>query len=394
MMSGCHLRTILPVLLVLAGCGDQLRPPAEAESARLAAANPAPVRPTSRGLDSLRLEQAYAEAAAMPRMRSLLVARHGEILREAYFGGARREGHANIKSASKSVVSTLVGIAIAEGHLQGVDQPIAHFFERYLGEGSDPRKQAITIGNLLSMQSGLEPTSGRNYGAWVSSPNWVRHAIGRPMVTEPGGRMLYSTGSTHLLSAILAQATGMSTYAYARERLAKPIGIELRPWPTDPQGVYFGGNEMRMRPRDMVRFGELYRNGGVWEGKRILPEEWIRQSWTPRTSSPYNGHRYGYGWWIRKSSDYPVYFAWGYGGQFIFVVPELELTVVTTSVADAPREGDHLREIHALLDRWIVPAAEAGSATTPAALPDPRRAHRSGRSSRPGQVPPAALTTW
>ena len=375
---------LLPAVLALAACGDRSRPEPEPRGERLAAVETAPARPASRGLDSLLIGQAYAEAATMTRLRSLLVARHGEILREEYFRGAQRGGHANIKSASKSVLSALVGIAIEEGRLQGVDQPIAPFFERYLGEGSDPRKQGITLGNLLSMQSGLEPTSGRNYGAWVSSPNWVRYAIGRPMVTEPGGRMLYSTGSTHLLSAIVAEATGMSTYAYARERLAKPLGIELRPWPTDPQGVYFGGNEMRMRPTDMVRFGELYRNGGVWEGKRILAEEWIRQSWTPRTSSPYNGHRYGFGWWIRKSSDYPVYFAWGYGGQFIFVVPELELTVVTTSVADAPREGDHLREIHALLDRWIVPAAAAGGETTAAA---PSRAARRGRS------PGAELTT-
>ncbi len=320
-----------------------------------------PAEAPTRGLDSLRLEQAFARAAELPRLRSLLVARHGELLREEYFHGAGPEGRANIKSASKSVLSALFGIAIAEGRLQGLEQPIAPFFERYLGEDADPRKRTITLENLLSMQSGLERTSGRNYGAWVSSSNWVRYAITRPMVSDPGGRMLYSTGSTHLLSAILTEATGKSTLAFAREKLAEPLGIELRPWATDPQGIYFGGNEMRMRPRDLLRFGELYRNGGVWEGRRILSEEWIRQSWTPRTSSRFNGYRYGLGWWMRESGQHAVYFAWGYGGQFVFVLPDLELTVVATSEADAPREGGHLREVHSLLDRWIVPAAEAGA---------------------------------
>lgn len=360
MIPSLRLRAVLLSLLVLAACGDA--PPAEPPPRRagLAAAQAPP--PPPRGLDSLRLEEAYARAAELPRMRSLLVARHGEIAREAYFRGASAEGRANVKSVSKSLISALVGIAIAEGHLQGVEQPIAPFFERHLGADADPLKRTVTIGNLLSMQSGLESTSSRNYGAWVTSPDWVRYAVTRPMVAEPGGRMLYSTGSTHLLSAILTQATGMSTYAYARERLAEPLGIELRPWPADPQGIYFGGNEMRLRPRDMIRFGELYRNGGVWEGKQVVPEEWIRESWRPRTSSPYNGHRYGLGWWMRESNGRPVYFAWGYGGQFIFVVPELELTVAATSDPDAARSGEHLRIVHGLIDEWIIPAAEAGGA--------------------------------
>lgn len=353
----------LMLLLALGGCGEAS--PREVETPResgpAAEASPEP-RPT-RGLDSLRMEAAFAQAAELPRLRSLLVARHGELLGERYYHGAEPEQRANIKSASKSVLSALVGIAIAEGHLPGVDQPIAPFFPNQLPDDADAQKRRITLANLLSMQSGLEPTSFGNYGAWVSSRNWVGYVLARPMVAEPGGRMLYSTGSTHLLSAILTRATGMSTFAYARDKLAEPLGIELRPWTTDPQGIYFGGNEMRMRPREMLRFGELYRNGGVWEGRRVVPEEWIRESWTPRTQSPYNGHRYGYGWWIRRSNGHPVYFAWGYGGQFVFVVPELELTVVTTSVADSPREGGHLREVHALLDRWIVPAAAGAGAT-------------------------------
>lgn len=210
------------------------------------------------------------------------------------------------------------------------------------------------------MRSGLEPTSFGNYGRWVSSRNWVRYVLEQPFTDEPGGRMLYSTGSTHVLSAILTKATGQSTLAYARARLARPLNIELPAWTADPQGVYFGGNEMALSPRALLAFGELYRNGGVHEGERILPESWIEDSWRRRTQSPFNGHGYGLGWWLRTSGGHDVRFAWGYGGQYVFIVPELGLTMVTTSDPVSPREGGHNRALHALLDDYFIPAAVRG----------------------------------
>ncbi|HEU4453691.1 MAG TPA: serine hydrolase, partial [Longimicrobium sp.] len=273
-------------------------------------------RVETRGIDSVRIDEVYARAAEMPRLRCLLVARHGEILRERCFRGPGPASPANVKSVSKSIMSALIGIAAAEGELS-VDQPVAPFFPEYLGADEDPRKRAITVGNLLSMQSGLERTSGENYGRWVASPNWVRYAITRPMVTEPGGRMLYSTGNTHLLSAILTEATGASTYAFARDRLFAPMGVRLPAWTTDPQGIYFGGNEMRVTPRAMVRFGELYRNGGRHQGRQVVPEAWVRASLEARTRSPWSGESYGYGWFVSEAGGHPLFYAWGYGGQFI-----------------------------------------------------------------------------
>ncbi|HSJ09550.1 MAG TPA: serine hydrolase [Longimicrobiales bacterium] len=308
-------------------------------------------------LDSVLLSAAFDSAARMPRLRSLLVSWRGELVREAYYHGATANTHANIKSASKSIISALVGIAIAEGHLDGVDQPIAPLFESHARSNADPRIRDVTIGHLLSMQAGLEPTSFGNYGAWVSSGNWVRNALTRRFVDDPGGRMLYSTGSTHILSAALTEATGMSTLAYARARLFAPLGIELRGWATDPQGVYFGGNEMRLRPRELLAFAELYRNRGRHDGTQLIPESWIDASWVQRTTSPFNGHGYGLGWWMRQRRGHDVYFAWGYGGQYAFIVPSLELTVVTTSDAVSAREGDHNRALHALLTDLLIPAA-------------------------------------
>lgn len=349
-------------LLALVGCrGGDAKVPEQVESA---AAAPAPRLPAV-GLDSVVLAEAYDSASGLPRLYSMLVARHGRLYGERYYQGRSAERRANIKSVSKSVVSALVGIAIAEGKL-ALDQPVAPFFSAHLSGDTSTAKRRITVENLLSMQAGLESTSSRNYGEWVTSPNWVRYAITRPMADAPGGRMQYSTGSTHLLSYILTRSTESSTYAYAREKLAEPLGLDLRPWTTDPQGIYFGGNEMWLTPRDMLTFGEMYRNGGVHQGAQVVPREWIETSWIPRTVSRFNTHRYGYGWWIRWSGSHPVYFAWGYGGQYIFIVPDLELVMVTTSDPVSPREGAHNRAVHALLDR-VVLAAEAGASPRPVA---------------------------
>src|SRR5215203_5156948 len=207
------------------------------------------------------LEAVVAEAAKLPRLRSVLVSHKRQVVLERYFNGARAAQPANIKSASKSVISALVGIAVSRGLIKDVDQTIGAYFPE-LATDPEPRKRDITIEDLLTMRSGLESTSGRNYGSWVQSANWVRFVLRRPMLEEPGTRVEYSTGSSHLLSAILTKATKMSTWQFAQEQLAKPLGFSLPRWTQDPQGVYFGGNEMLMTPRQMVSFGELYLNDG------------------------------------------------------------------------------------------------------------------------------------
>lgn len=355
-----HAAAVTALLLAGFAClacdvgSDPVSRPADTAVADPASASAAAAPARTFGMDSLLLANVRARAAALPRLYSLLVARDGELFLEEYYNGRGPNNQANIKSASKSVISALVGIAIGEGHLDGIDQPMAPFFSDYLSADVDPRLGDVTIGHLLSMQTGMQPTSFGNYGAWVSSGDWVRYVLTRPFTDEPGGRMLYSTGSTHLLSAILTRATGSSTHAYARSRLAGPLGFQLPAWTVDPQGIYFGGNEMSMRPRDLLAFGELYRNGGVHDGEQIVPERWIAESWRQRTLSPFNGHGYGLGWWMRRTGTHDVYFAWGYGGQYVFIVPSLGLTVVTTSDAISPREGGHNRELHRLLDEIVL----------------------------------------
>ncbi|MDP3718933.1 MAG: serine hydrolase [Acidobacteriota bacterium] len=303
------------------------------------------------------LESAAKAGAGLPRLRSLLVSHRGELVLERYYGGARATQTANIKSASKSVIAALVGIAVARGQIKGLDQPIADFFPE-LAKDPENRKRQITIEDLLTMRSGLESTSGRGYGAWVQSPNWVRYALNRPLIDKPGTRVEYSTGTSHLLSAILTKATKTSTWQFAQESLAKPLGFTLSRWTQDPQGIYFGGNEMSMTPRQMVRFGELYLNDGRAGATQVLPKSWIDKTRVPRGKSRWGSDReYGYGFWIRDLAGYDSYYAWGYGGQFVFIVPDLQLVVVTTSRSDVSRERrDHLGAIYDLVEQAVIPA--------------------------------------
>lgn len=340
-------------------------PAAFAALAALAAAGPPA---GAEGFPPLDLEGVRREAADMPRLRSLLISLRGELVLEAYFNGADRSRPANMKSASKSVISALVGIAIDRGRIESVRAPIAGFFPEHISPERNADKLGITVEDLLTMRSGLETTSNRNYGAWVMSDDWVAFAIDRPLAAPPGTRMLYSTGNTHLLSAIIRRAGGGDTRRFADEHLAGPLGGAIAHWPRDPQGVHFGGNDMEMTPRQMLAFGEMYLNGGRHRGRQIVPEYWVAASFRPRVRSPRGqGRWYGYGWWLRDLAGMRVPVAWGYGGQLIFVVRELELTVVATSdSAPGPGRRAHLGRLYGLVEERVLAPLAAAAGGAPA----------------------------
>lgn len=280
-------------------------------------------------------QQALARTAQaaeqIDRLHNLVVAEHGEIVLEQTFNGPPPTQPVNIKSLSKTVLAALTGAAIADGLITGVDQPIVELLGPLVPDDIDPRVETITVGHLLSLQAGLERTSGANYGAWVASRNWVADALTRPFVDRPGGEMLYSTGSSHLLSAALTQATGESTLALARRLLGEPLGITIAPWPRDPQGIYFGGNDMVLSPHALIALGELYRQDGMIGTRRVLPEGWVEASWQPRGNSRWTGDGYGYGWFITTLADTPVYYGRGFGGQGLYVIPSRALAVAFTA---------------------------------------------------------------
>jgi CubicO group peptidase (beta-lactamase class C family) len=301
------------------------------------------------------LTEAARAAAELPRLHTLLVSWRGSLILEYHAKGIRPDRLTNIKSASKSIISALVGIAIGRELIAGVDEPIVRYFPQ-LERDADPRKQTITIEDLLTMRSGLESTSGQGYGSWVRSRNWVRYALDRPLVSAPGTSMEYSTGTSHLLSAILTKAARTSTWQFAQSSLARPLGITLARWPRDPQGIYFGGNEMLLTPRQMIVFGELFLNRGRHRGRQIVPADWVEKSCVPRTVSRWNpDQRYGYGWWIRDFAGRSGCFAWGYGGQYILVFRDLELVIAVTSSTEVSEERrGHRRLLFDLIERHVL----------------------------------------
>ncbi len=281
-------------------------------------------------------------------IKSFMLQREGQLIIDAHRMGMQSDRTTNIKSVSKSIISLLVGIAIDRGYLRGVDQPIGEFFPNYFNRHPDPVKQAITIKDLLTMRSGLASTSIRNYGRWVVSDNWVEYVLDQTLVSRPGDDMIYSTGSSHLLSAILTRASGMSTRSFANRYLFGPLGIRDGGWDQDPQGYYFGGNNLALSPESMLRIGTMVMNNGVYDGKQIVPEAWIRESMRKYTRSRFNPYDYGYLWWQRELNGQQLQFAWGNGGQYIVMIPELD-----TVLAVASRNGGDRRNSRASRQRFF-----------------------------------------
>lgn len=301
------------------------------------------------------------QAQSVQTLETVVIAHNGAIVAERGYRGHATTAPTNIKSASKLVISALVGIAIDKGVLQGTDQVIAPLLAQDLPANPDPRLQQVTIGDLLTMRAGLGSTSGPDYGAWVTSPNWVRAALARPFEDSPGGRMIYSTGSTHLLSAILSRQAQRSALQLARDWLGPLDEFAITSWTRDPQGIYMGGNEMAMSPRSLLALGELYRRGGVTPaGERLLSRAWIQSSWQQYTRSPWTGDGHGYAWFLTEMAGAEVYYGWGYGGQMLYVVPQLELTVVMTSDDRVSSAGTgHRNDLQRLMSRIIGAVSDA-----------------------------------
>ncbi|MTE00046.1 serine hydrolase [Paracoccus sp. YIM 132242] len=298
------------------------------------------------------------EAARLENLRAVAVWHDGAEIAAKGYGRFTPDSPTNIKSASKSIISALAGIAIDRGVLDGPDQPIAPILRDDLPADPDPRLARVTLGNLLSMQAGLERQSGANYGAWVSSRNWVRAALAAPFTQDPGGRMQYSTASTHLVSAILTRVTGRSTLDLARDWLGAVPGFRITGWERDPQGIHLGGNQMAMSTRSLLAFGAVYADGGRAGGRQVVPADWIEQSWQPRTASIFSGQGYGYGWFIGEASGRPVRYGWGYGGQMIYVFPAAgrhpAAAIAMTSDPDQPSARTGYRnDLHGLADRIV-----------------------------------------
>lgn len=301
-----------------------------------------------------RFAAALTKAQSLDQLHSLIIAQRGEVIAAETFRGPKLDTPVNVKSVSKSLVSALTGIAIAKGEIPSLDTQVAPLIARQVPRRADKRVKDITVRHMLTMQSGLQDVSGAEYGAWVDSKFWIFDALSKPMVADPGTAMLYSTASYHVLGAILSAVSGKDLHQLAVERLGDPLGIALPKWTRDPQGLYLGGNDMRVSPRGMLAFGEMYRQGGG----PVLSKTWVADSWTIYGHSLETGHGYGFGWFVWDVGGYRVSYARGYGGQMIFVVPALAMTVVMTSDISRPARLDgHLGALFDLFSQQILPVA-------------------------------------
>jgi CubicO group peptidase (beta-lactamase class C family) len=246
-----------------------------------------------------------------------------------------------INSCTKSVLSALVSIAIDRGILPHPDTPISTFFPSLL-QDQDTRKREITLAHLLTMTAGFAWTEfgGRNsFPSMTKTENWVQYVLEQPLEEEPGTRMEYNSGCSQLLSAILRQSAEQTVAEFAEQHLFGPLGIESYRWETDPQGNHTGGFGLYLKPDDMVKFGQLYLQEGLWEGRQIIQPNTVKISTQPlyEATLPRKGF-YGWHWWVSSfpNAKEPLvetsyYYALGFGGQYIVIVPSYEMVVVATA---------------------------------------------------------------
>ncbi|MEO8285227.1 MAG: serine hydrolase [Chloroflexota bacterium] len=309
--------------------------------------------PEEQGVNSAQLLRALSHVSdAGINVRSMTVIRNGYVVLEAYNQPFTADRQYEVFSVTKSVTGALIGIAIHEGYIKDVREQVLSFFPGRKFANFDSNKQALTIEDLLTMQPGLDCWDDKLNGGVERSKDWVQFALDLPMASPPGEQLVYCTAGPHILSAILTKATGMSTAAYAQSRLFDPLGIAPGDitWGTDPQGITLGGYGISMKPADMAKLGLLYLYGGKWEGKQVVPAEWVTASSAVHAYGT-DHKNYGYLFWV-----YPTHFAAeGLGEQVIAVVKESNMVVVLTSSVDWHAGPVVLK----LLQDYILPAAKS-----------------------------------
>jgi len=277
-------------------------------------------------------------------IHSLQVVRHGYLVLDAYFWPFQDGQVHDLASVTKSVTSTLVGIAIGRHDLSGVDQPLLPLFAGRPVANRDARKDRITLEHLLTMTSGLGCDAAHEATLFrmLQSPDWIAFALDLPMAAEPGRQYVYCSPGMHLLSGVISQATGSSALDFARRELFGPLGIDTVVWPSDPQGRQNGWGDLHLQPRDMAKIGYLWLHGGRWEDRQIVPADYLAAATAVHSRPGFSpGQEYGYGFWVYPERTPPIFEGLGRGGQRISVVPALDLVVVFTGGTFEPGDiGD------------------------------------------------------
>jgi len=301
--------------------------------------------------------------AEAPLLSALVVVKDGDIVVERYHEAYQQDQPLHVWSVSKSITNIAVGLALEEGLLTGIGQTLGELIPDRIPPNADPRVYGITIEQLLTMTAGW---------AWDSRINFARAAetddldlmLARPLQCEPGTCFEYDSGHSNILAYIVQEASGEMMADYLQPRLFDPLGIAPPEWIVTEDGANRGGGGAFLTARDMAKIGLLYLNNGRWDGERIVSLRWVSHSTSPQSS----GHSYlsgtnigtgayGYQWWVADAYGHKAFAAMGYGGQMIYVVPDLELVVVTAYAEIDPNRPDLQQRCRPIVEELIVPAA-------------------------------------
>ncbi len=352
------LLALLALLLGMAGCGEKATPTTAA-----AVQSYWPTQawrsstPEEQGMDSEMLADMLETIEEQDYdIDSVVVVRNGYIVADATLYPFEPGSRHVVYSCTKSVVSALVGIAIDEGYIEGVDQPVLDFFPERTAANLDADKETMTLEDVLTMSTGLECRDSylyrwRGLRQMQQSDDWVQFMLDLPMAEEPGSRFEYCNGASFLLSAIMQETTGMNALAFANEHLFGLLGIIDVEWSSSPQGITIGWSDLHMTPRDMAKIGYLYLNEGLWDGEQVVSTEWVQASTHEHISATLQDG-YGYQWWIDDSG---IYMALGYSGQYIVVIADKDMVVVF--VSDLSENDFYVPQT--LLNDFIIPAAKS-----------------------------------
>lgn len=338
--------------------------------------------PEAQGLDPMLVAELYLDATGLSTLYGLLVIKNGHLIAEKYFNEGSMTQKALLQSASKSYTSALVGIALDRGCLSSVDQTMLQFFPELADRIADPRKREITIRHLLQMRAGYpwEETDRAFWDAFLYG-DLVRLIVDFPLVSDPGTTFHYSNLSSHLLGVIVARACDTDLKSFAQEHVFSALDAEIGEWIRDRDGYYVGAAEMRFTARDAAKLGQLYLDGGEYDGKHVVPADWVRESLQRYSEDVTSGGiesgdvgrylrhiGYGYQWWSATAGEHDVNLAWGHGGQLIVLLDELDLIVVTTAYPFYKQHDDeswrHERAILNVVGKFIA-SLPKGDETSP-----------------------------
>lgn len=312
--------------------------------------------------DSELLDETFNRASEISNIRNLSVSQSGVTIKTEYYNLCKPHSKNNVFSDTKSITSLLIGIAIDLGYIESVDQKVGEFIDLAVYQ-VDESVESLTLHHLLTMGSGLEWNSanlGNEYVGLKAALEPLEYILERDVTFEPGQNYNYSDGTAYLVSVILYEATGVLPLDFANQYLFEALDIEDVRWTQSRNGVNYGGFDLHLNASDMQKIGQMVLNGGMYNEQRIVSEEWIKLSTSPIVNSPsssMHNNKYGYFWWVGHKYGYDMFEAVGHGGQFIFIIPDLELIITSSAIGavEDTKAGQTFSEIESMIVNDVIP---------------------------------------